>query len=328
MRNKTKSLIKVTFIYLLAFGLGAAFLVPMKLFGLITVNEKIDNSILFVFIAVFIAMAVVFLFGLKYKSIGIYDPFWSVSAILLVPAFYFVNQAIFEFRHLFVLVPFGIWAFRRTFHWARAFEHLSWQDWRYAKIRRRYPKRYILFNFFWITLVPALLVFFGMIPFNQLVMNPPEGAPDWMMPNTWAMVAGGIVILIGAAYQWLADRDMAKFRAKINNRNKNIDIGLWRLSRHPNYFGEILVWWGLFFASIPMFITNLGVPVYLASSIGAILITVYLFWVSAPMMEKHLLSTKPQYAQYKSIVISSIVPFKRKKTLGAGDSAIVEEYGN
>ncbi|MCL2796883.1 MAG: DUF1295 domain-containing protein [Firmicutes bacterium] len=335
MSNKAKSLIKITLIYLLAFGAAAAFLVPLQLFGLIPDGSDsprfllddgsymADQRLLFVFLADFIAMVIIWLFSLHYKkNICLYDPYWGVSALLLIPAFYFINypEAQFEFMHLIVLIPLCFWAIRRTVHWAGGFQHLDWNDWRYYKTRKRHPKLYHLFSFLWVMLVPTVLVYAGMIPFSQMTL--PLDASEQQATHllkAWMIIIGGVIIAVGAIYQWLADRDMARFREKIQNRNKNIDVGLWRHSRHPNYFGEILIWAGLFIASIPMFIVRNGVPVQAAAAVGAIMITLYFFWQSVPMMEKHLEENRPQYKQYKSVVISPIIPFKRKKTIGEAD---------
>jgi steroid 5-alpha reductase family enzyme len=94
---------------------------------------------------------------------------------------------------------------------------------------------------------------------------------------------------------------------KINySKNSNIDMGLWRHSRHPNYFGEVLFWWGLW-------IMQMGINPQKWITVAGPVIMVFLFvFISIPMMEKHVIESKPDYLLYKKRV-SMLIPWFRIK---------------
>lgn len=119
--------------------------------------------------------------------------------------------------------------------------------------------------------------------------NPPIGAADiigWLM---WA---------VGFLTESVADAQKTSFKNKAENKGKWCDAGLWAISRHPNYFGEILLWWGVFVASIPILSGGTW-----AAVLGPIFITLILLFVSGiPLLEQSMderYATRPEYLQYK-----------------------------
>lgn len=96
-------------------------------------------------------------------------------------------------------------------------------------------------------------------------------------------------------------------RKRIYPKNSNIDTGLWRHSRHPNYFGEVMFWWGLW-------IMQMGInPLKWITVAGPLVLVLLFVFVSIPMMERHVIESKPDYKMYKKQV-SMIVPWFRAKT--------------
>ena len=91
---------------------------------------------------------------------------------------------------------------------------------------------------------------------------------------------GGIIILISVLIALVADQQLRKFRLNPENNSKTMDKGLWKLSRHPNYFGEILSWWGLFIIAL-----GFGLEFWW-TGIGALTITLMFLFISIPMLEK------------------------------------------
>ena len=115
-----------------------------------------------------------------------------------------------------------------------------------------------------------------------------------------AITLGEIII------ESLADRQLYNFRSKRENPEQFITTGLWSYSRHPNYFGEVSFWWGLFLFS---FASN---PLFWGFIIGPISITSLFLGISIPLMEKRNLHTKPSYDKYIEQV-SVLIPWFRKK---------------
>jgi len=128
---------------------------------------------------------------------------------------------------------------------------------------------------FW--LLQAITVAVVMLPVSYLLDRDhlPAGFGAWNL-------AGVLIWLVGLLVEAVADAQKAAFRAKEENRGRFVASGLWRYSRHPNYFGEMLVWWGLFVYAVPV----LHGPAF-AVVIGPVFITVLLLFVSGiPLVER------------------------------------------
>ncbi|KAA6360597.1 MAG: hypothetical protein EZS28_043875, partial [Streblomastix strix] len=121
------------------------------------------------------------------------------------------------------------------------------------------------------------------------------------------VLLGSLVSYVGGLLELFADKQMRNFRKDANNRGKNMDTGLWGYSRHPNYLGEILFWWGVLIAGIGQ------MPWW--GYCGAILVTALFEGISIGMMEKKLLAEKEGYKQYQDEV-SRLIPLPRKKHHG------------
>jgi steroid 5-alpha reductase family enzyme len=107
-------------------------------------------------------------------------------------------------------------------------------------------------------------------------------------------LAGGIVLLGAVVLAFTADGQLRRFKENQANRGKTIDVGLWRLSRHPNYLGEISTWWGLL-----LFGLACGWQ-WWWTAIGSVMITALFVFGSIPLMEKRLLESRPDYPDYRS----------------------------
>ena len=127
---------------------------------------------------------------------------------------------------------------------------------------------------FW--LLQAITVAVVMLPVSYLLdQDDPPGLGAWS-------IAGAAVWLVGLLIEAVADAQKAAFRAKEENRGRFVASGLWRYSRHPNYFGEMLVWWGLFLYVVPALH-----GAAFALVVGPVFITLLLLFVSGiPLLEK------------------------------------------
>ena len=117
--------------------------------------------------------------------------------------------------------------------------------------------------------------------------------------------AGAVLVLVGIALEGVADRQLARFRADRANKGRVLDSGLWRYSRHPNYFGDAVLWWGLYVvaASAAAYWT-----IY-----APLIMTFLLLKVSGvPLLEKGLTRSRPGYAEYARRT-SAFVPWPPKK---------------
>ena len=146
------------------------------------------------------------------------------------------------------------------------------------------------FGRFW--LLQAITVAVVMLPVTYLLdRDHPPGFGVWG-------AAGAAVWLVGLLVEAVSDAQKAAFRSKSENLGRFIASGLWRYSRHPNYFGEMLVWWGLFLYSVPV-LQSAAFAVVL----GPVFITLLLLFVSGiPPLERSADETyggEPAYREYK-----------------------------
>jgi steroid 5-alpha reductase family enzyme len=174
------------------------------------------------------------------------------------------------------------------------------QDWRYTKLSEDTGVFYWLVSFLGIHLFPTVLVFAGCIPMYFIFQIPdPVGIIDLLAT---AIAIGATII------ETVADNQLLKFRKeKQQGRASGImDSGLWGYSRHPNYFGEIMFWVGIFIFSMPVFLDG---TYWIVS--GAVLMFILFVFISIPMMEKRQLQ-KEGYAEYRKRV-SALIPLPSKK---------------
>ncbi|QQO10620.1 DUF1295 domain-containing protein [Breznakiella homolactica] len=286
MKNKWVSLLLILLVYAVSYGAGGAALYFFS--GYL-------NPILNMFVATTIATVIVFLFSLPFGNASVYDPYWSVQPPFIILGFYLVYGITLRPAHLLVLLPLLIWAVRLTVNWAVGFENLDWQDWRYTDLKRDNPKTAQLVMFLGVMYMPTCLVFFGTLPYWNLmnILNPAPLFP----------AIGGIIILIGTFFEALGDIQMKAYKKEANPA-PYINRGLWKYSRHPNYFGEILIWVGLAAAGLQNF--NIW------GILGLALIVFLFYFISIPMMEKHMLGKRPEYAEYQKNV-SMLIPMPPKE---------------
>ena len=126
------------------------------------------------------------------------------------------------------------------------------------------------------------------------------------------MIAGAVIWLLGLVIEAVSDAQKSAFKSKAENRERFVTSGLWRYSRHPNYFGEMLVWWGLFVFAVP-FLHGAAFAVV----IGPVFITLLLLFVSGiPLLERSAeakYGEDPAYREYKRRT-SILVPLPPRRS--------------
>ena len=228
-----------------------------------------------------LATVVVWGFGLLYENVSVYDPYWSVfpPVVYLLWAF---HTGVWSVPVILLLVATWYWGWRLTRNWAITFRGIGHEDWRYTKYRSLHPLLFQLINLFGLNMVPTLVVFAAMLPGLQLYE---AGASANILTYI-----GCIVCLASATIQLIADKQSHDFRAA--HPGKVCNVGLWKHGRHPNYFGEIQFWWGIWI----MYASLNGIDMFIG---GAIAMTALFLGISIPLMEKRQLTNKPGYAEYR-----------------------------
>ena len=239
------------------------------------------------------ATVFVFLFSLIFENASVYDPYWSVQPIVIVLAFA-VGKPLSLLRALLIMAVL-LWGTRLTANWAYTFYGLNHQDWRYTMLKEKTGKKYPLVNFVGIHMVPTLVVYLCCLPLGYAFQND-------IRATDWSIVF--IILSLGAtALQGVADYQMHRYRK--NKKTAFIREGVWTYSRHPNYLGEILMWWGI------------GLSVFMASDFkwylltGALANTLLFLFVSIPLADGRQ-SKKEGFEEYKAET-NKLFPFPKIK---------------
>lgn len=223
------------------------------------------------------------------KDASIVDPWWSIG-FLLVLAHTVARTGLTPGKTL-LLAMVGAWAVRLWLY-LLARSRGKAEDPRYAGFRRKYgPDRYWWFSFFQVFVLQGILIVLISAP---LQLAGSAGEPD---PVSLSDLLGLALFSVGLAIEVVADAQLNAFRKARAGGGPGapgpvLDTGLWRYSRHPNYFGEALLWWGFF-------VCALDEPMGWATVLAPALMTFLLVKVSGvAMLDAHMAATRPEYADY------------------------------
>jgi steroid 5-alpha reductase family enzyme len=289
--TKSRSLALVTLAYVLAVGVGAAWLA----WGPATGRLWLDTLI-----ADVLATIVVFAFSRAYRNSSFYDAYWSVIPPLLT--FYWWSQAgpgVDQLRCRLVAVLVVLWAIRLTANWVYAFPGLHHEDWRYPMFRERAGRWEFVADLVAIHLIPTVQVFVGMLPVYVCVTHPGGDI-------RWLTVVAFIVGLAAVTIELVADVQLHRFVGSAQP-GEMMDRGLWGWSRHPNYFGEFSFWFALALFGVAASPSDAW---WLFA--GAIAMLAMLLGASIPIMETRSLQRRPNYQQVIDRV-PRFVPRPRRK---------------
>ena len=278
--SKRCSVVLITAIYALA-GVAGVLLFTYT-------NPLIPNPLIRLFLSDVLATIIVWAFGLLYENVSVYDPYWSVfpPVAFLLWAF---HTGVWSLPVILLLVASWYWGWRLTRNWALTFKGMAHEDWRYTKYRSLHPALFHLINLFGLNMMPTLVVFGAMLPGLQLY----QLSAALMTNNPLCLailILGFIVCISSATIQLIADKQIHDFRAA--NPGKYCNVGLWKHGRHPNYFGEMSFWWGIWI----MYAAFGGIDWFIC---GPIAMSAMFLGISIPLMEKRQLQNKPGYADYR-----------------------------
>ena len=232
------------------------------------------------------ATVVVFAFSLGLDNSSMYDPYWSVAPALIAP-WWLVRLGGFvgptAVRQAVVLALVLTWAVRLTWNWMRRWHGLEDEDWRYADYRRL-GSMYWPMSFLGFHMMPTVLVFVGCLSLVP-ALSPVSRAVN-VVDLAALLVTGGAILV-----ETIADWQLWGFLAT-RRRGQILDTGLWAFSRHPNYFGEVAFWWGLWLFGLA------GDPSRWWTVVGPLGITALFLGISVPMMDRRMLARHPHYAAH------------------------------
>lgn len=264
---------------------------------LFTVFEKAGmNEYLNILVVDVIATVIVWFGGVLLRTASAYDPYWSIQT-LIIYTFIVSKHNNWNFATISLFVVIFIYSLRLTMNFIVGFHSLSYVDWRYKMLKEKSGKAYQLVNLFGICMFPTLVVYSASLPAIAYAN---------LTEYSFLDAIGLSVILFGTLLEFVSDLQMKKFVKVRNDRSEVLNKGLWKYSRHPNYLGEILIWFGV---ALTLIVSHLNYW-YLAA--GSIVNLLMFLFISIPMEEKHFKAYKPDYEQYKKETSVLLILPKKK----------------
>jgi steroid 5-alpha reductase family enzyme len=234
------------------------------------------------------------------KNVSIVDLFWGMGFVITA-IFYFVSCEGDLLRKTVLLALVAVWGIRLS-------AYLAWrnagkgEDFRYREFRKKYGENsYWWISFFQTFLLQGVLMWIISAPLLGAMFYREQAFPQFFD------LAAILFWIIGFIFEAGGDLQLARFRSDPSNKGKILDTGLWKFSRHPNYFGDSAVWWGygLFCMAAGSYIPLLG----------SVLMTALIIKVSGvALLERSLTEQKPGYKDYVSRTSSFIPWFPKKKS--------------
>jgi steroid 5-alpha reductase family enzyme len=229
-------------------------------------------------------MLVLWLASLRLRDSSIVDRFWGLGFVLVAAAAFPLAGGPLG-RRVLLLALAATWGLRLAWHITRR----NWghgEDTRYQKMRASWGARFWWVSLLTVFALQGVLMWLVSLP---LVVGQASPTPARL---TWLDGLGALVWLVGFAFEAIGDAQLRAFKADPANRGRVMDRGLWRFTRHPNYFGDALLWWGIFLVASqaehgPWTVVSPLIMTFLLTRISGV-----------PMLERQLRKTRPGYDEY------------------------------
>ena len=239
------------------------------------------DSYLYGLLVALLATVLTWVVSLYKQDVSIVDSMWSLFLLGLCATYYLLNEYATE-RGTLVLALAAVWALRLS-------AHITWrnrgepEDARYQAMRRKYSPNFAVKSLGIVFLLQGVLAWVISLPLLAAI----TGSRPLHLLDAAALV----LVVFGILFETIADAQLAAFKRGAGSRGKVLDTGLWRYTRHPNYFGECCVWWGFY-----LFAAAAG---GWWSVVSPLLMTVLLLRVSGvALLEKDIRERRPDYVEY------------------------------
>lgn len=232
-------------------------------------------------IVILAIVVITWLVSLALRDASVIDPVWPLGFVAVAITTFVAGDGD-EGRRLLILVLVAIWGLRLSAYltWRN---HGKGEDFRYAAMREKRGQSFWIVSLVTIFILQGVLMWIVSLPV-QLAAVPDRGLG-------LLAVAGVAAWVIGFGFEAIGDWQLARFKADPANKGKVLDTGLWRYTRHPNYFGDFCIWWGFYLLA-------LGAGAWW-TFYGPLLMTGLLLKVSGvALLEKDIGERRPAYADY------------------------------
>ena len=243
-------------------------------------------------------MAILWVVSLILKNSSIVDIFWGTGFVIFAWVAFFLTPEGFLWRKLLISILVTIWGLRLSIYilirnWGKE------EDFRYQAWRKQHGKKWWWYSFFQVFLLQGVLLTIIAAPLLAAQISPTPArltVLDYIAIPLW---------VIGFFFEAFGDLQLKRFKSNPANKGKVLDKGVWRYTRHPNYFGDSMQWWAYYL---------------IAASAGGwwtvfspILMTILLLKVSGVSLLEKTLDTRPGYKEYSERTSEFIPGFPKKK---------------
>ncbi len=238
---------------------------------------------------VFLYMSAWYIISIILKRNDVADIAWGWGFFLSTAILLFINNSHWSHYLVFILITF--WAWRLALHIFFRNKGKK-EDYRYAKWRKDWGAWFYFRSFWQVFILQGLLMLVILLPVVAIY--------EQTISFNFFTILGIVMWLLGFIFETVSDYQLLKFIKNPNNRGQLLKSGLWQYSRHPNYFGEIIQWWGIWLLSLNFI-----------AIIGPLLISFLIIKVSGiPMLEKKM-EKHPEWDNYKNKT-SVLIPFLKR----------------
>lgn len=236
-------------------------------------------------LVIVLAMVAVWVVGTLRRDVSIVDLFWGMGFVIVAWTSWLLARPA-EPRTLLLAVLTTLWGVRLSLY-------LAWRNWghgedrRYAAMRAKDPERFWWLSLPRVFLLQAAILWFVAFPVQV------AAAADLAAPLGWLDAVGAALWATGLVFEGVGDWQLARFKGDVANAGRVMDRGLWRFTRHPNYFGDFCVWWGLYLIAAA---GGAGWTV-----VSPLLMSLLLLKVSGvSLLESTIVDRRPAYAAYQA----------------------------
>lgn len=248
------------------------------------------NALLLTYLVTCLAFTGIWLINVMTKNAGVIDYYWGPGFAVIGGIHLWLrgDATVYE---IILVAAITIWAFRLAQHLVRRHHASHGEDGRYAEMRANGGP-----NFWWVSLFTIFLLQATLL---WLIAAPVHVAFGHGVDVNAALFGFGLAVFgFGFLLEWIADYQLATGKEDIPSEDRAgamFTSGLWGISRHPNYVGEMILWWGLAIGAFAMS----GNPIALA---GPLLLCTVMIAISIPLTEQHMVRTRPSYTEYQKRV--------------------------
>jgi len=229
--------------------------------------------------AVLVYMVLMWLLALRLKDNSLVDIGWGMGFVLICGTYLAMLPQVTSGQWLMFLVV-AIWAVRLSgYIWLR--NRGKGEDFRYAAWRKDWGRHVVWRSLLQVFMLQGAIMLVVATPLHAVF----QGTSQALSPS---MLIGSLLAMAGIAIEAVADAQMMRYKSDSANKGRIMQNGLWRYSRHPNYFGEAVTWWGLGIMALPTW----------WGAIGPVLITWLLLRVSGVTMLERKYEGNPEYSNY------------------------------